>query len=217
MKLFWRAVASDPLDENMLHMQEASVLISGKSKLYYICILAAMMVLSVVGTACSADEVILPQSVSDGYFNEWGLYMGAGYGRVAEGPYVPIFLILHLGVDAKRWLSSIREHRGIMTRVIERQINPSGTPKQNVELGLGIGLKYSDHVNDTLSMYVLGSVGPHYMTLDTAGRPGPWIPFCGYDWSGDECIYRTRKGYQRRVPLSASLECGNKNAEPRCK
>lgn len=154
----------------MLRMREASVFMSGKPNLYRICILTALMALSAVGSAWSADGRIVPQSVSDSYFNEWGLYTGAGYGRVAEGPYVPIFLILHLGVDAKRWLPLIREHRGTLTVFIEPQFNPSGTPKQNAEIGLGIGLKYSYPVNETISMYALGSVGPHYMTLDTADQ-----------------------------------------------
>ena len=131
---------------------------SGKSNLYHICILTALMTLSAVGSTWSADERVVPQSVSDSYFNEWGLYTGAGYGRVAEGPYVPIFLILHLGVDAKRWLPSMREHRGTFTLFIEPQINPSGTPRQNVELRLGIGLKYSYPVNETFSMYALGDL-----------------------------------------------------------
>jgi hypothetical protein len=72
-----------------------------------------------------------------------------------------------MGVDTKRWLSSLQEHRGTLSLFIEPQIDPSGTPRLNIEFGVGLGVKYSYPVTDTMSAYILGSVGPHYITLNT--------------------------------------------------
>ena len=81
-----------------------------------------LMILLPSGTACAVDENSSPVISEDRFFTEWGFYTGAGYGQVEEGPYVPIFFILHLGVDTKRWLSSLQEHRGTLSLFIEPQI-----------------------------------------------------------------------------------------------
>ena len=130
-------------------------------------IFTILMILVPAGTSRSADEKPAPLVSSQHFFTEWGFYSGAGYGRVEEGPYVPIFFIFHLGMDTKRWLPSLQGHRGMLSLFFEPQVNPSGTPKQNVEFGIGVGVKYSYPVNDTFSVYALGSVGPHYTTLNT--------------------------------------------------
>lgn len=125
------------------------------------------MILSPVGAACAADDHPAPVTSKDRFVTEWGFYSGAGYGQVTEGPYVPIFFILHMGKDMKHWFSSLQGHRGTLSLFIEPQVNPSGTPRPNIEFGVGVGLKYAYPASDAFSPYLLGSVGPHYITLST--------------------------------------------------
>ncbi len=125
------------------------------------------MVLSRGAAACAADERPQPFLTKNTFFTELGFYTGVGYGEVVEGPTIPIMFIIHMGKDMQRWFPSLQGHRGTLSFFLEPNFNPSGTPKQNVDFGLGIGLKYAYPVNDTYSVYVLGSVGPHYITLIT--------------------------------------------------
>ncbi len=138
----------------------------GKTFLRFIIAVASLIILLPAGPLC-ADDKPQPFVTQDTFFSEWGFYSGAGYGQVQEGPYVPIFFILHMGTDLKRWFSALEGHRGKLSLFIEPQFNPSGTPRPNYELGVGVGLKYAYPVNDTFSVYILGSVGPHYITLNT--------------------------------------------------
>ena len=123
--------------------------------------------MSAAGATCAADDRPPPVLTEDTFFSELGFYSGAGYGQVTEGAYVPIFFILHMGTDLKRWFPSLEKHRGKLSLFFEPQVNPSGQPKQNVELGIGVGLKYAYPIGDVFSVYILGSVGPHYITLNT--------------------------------------------------
>jgi hypothetical protein len=127
-------------------------------------------VLSHAGIAGSADEKPAPVVTQDRFFTEWGFYSGVGEGYVTEGPYRPIFFILHLGVDLKRWIPPLQGHRGTLSLYLEPQVNPSGTPKQNVELGIGVGVKYLYRFGDALGLYGQASVGPHYITLNTVDQ-----------------------------------------------
>jgi hypothetical protein len=66
----------------------------------FVVLFTFLMILLPFGTACAVDDNPSPVITKDRFFTEWGFYTGAGYGQVEEGPYVPIFFILHLGVDA---------------------------------------------------------------------------------------------------------------------
>jgi hypothetical protein len=130
-------------------------------------LIASLTILLSAATLCAAEDKPQPFVTKDSFFSEWGFYTGAGYGQTQEGAYVPIFFILHMGMDMKRWFPSLEKHRGKLSLFFEPQVNPSGQPKQNVEFGVGVGLKYSYPIHELVSVYVLGSVGPHYITLNT--------------------------------------------------
>jgi hypothetical protein len=140
---------------------------AGKTFLRFVVVITSLMILFSAGTAYAADGKPEPFITKDSFFTEWGFYTGAGYGQVTEGPYIPIFFILHMGKDLKSWFPSLQGHRGMLSLFFEPQINPSGTPRPNIEFGIGVGLKYAYPVSDAFSAYLLGSVGPHYITLNT--------------------------------------------------
>ena len=146
-----------------------------KPRFRFAALFVSLMILLPAGIACSADEKPQPLVTKDSYFSEWGFYSGAGYGQTTEGAYVPIFFILHMGMDMKRWIPSLEKHRGKLSLFFEPQFNPSGTPRPNYEFGVGVGLKYAYPVSDVFSVYILGSVGPHYITLNTEDQAQGFI------------------------------------------
>ena len=70
-------------------------------------VLASLMLLSSAADARSADQSPAPTLGKDSFFTELGFITGFGYGTVTEGNYFPVPLIVHLGVDMKRWVSSL--------------------------------------------------------------------------------------------------------------
>ena len=147
---------------------------TGKTLLRFIMIASWMILLS-AGTVCAADDKPQPFMTKDTFFTELGFYTGAGYSDCVQGPYDPIFFILHMGVDMKRWFNSLENHRGKLSLFFEPQFNIAGTPKQNLEFGVGVGFKYAYPVGDANSVYILGSVGPHYITLISADQANGFI------------------------------------------
>jgi hypothetical protein len=101
------------------------------------------------------------------FFTEMGVVTGYGSGNIPEGRYQPILLIGHFGVDLKRYISGLRNHPGTISAFIEPQVNPVFDPSTNFEAGIGIGLQYSYPVYEPLSLYILGSTGPHYVSVVT--------------------------------------------------
>ncbi len=142
----------------------------GKTFRRLVALLTALMILSPAGDIRANDDNPAPVISKDSFFTEWGFYTGMGNGNVEEGAYKPIFFILHLGVDMKRWLPSLQGHRGILSLFLEPQFNPSFTPRQNVEFGIGVGAKYAYPFGDTFAVYAQGSVGPHYITLNSTDQ-----------------------------------------------
>jgi hypothetical protein len=148
---------------------------TGLTHLRFVVIVSLMILLS-AGTACAADDKPAPVTAQDHFFSELGVYAGAGYGDVVEGPYIPIFFIVHLGTDMKRWFPSLQDHRGTLSLFFEPQFGFTSISKENgVEFGVGVGLKYAYPVGDSYSVYILGSVGPHVISLKTEDQANGFI------------------------------------------
>jgi hypothetical protein len=101
------------------------------------------------------------------FFTEMGVMAGYGSGNIPEGSYQPLLLIGHFGVDLKRYFSGLRNHEGTLSAFIEPQVNPVFEPSANYEAGLGVGLQYSYPVGESVSLYISGSTGPHYISVVT--------------------------------------------------
>ena len=124
------------------------------------------IILSVNYAYCSED--VQKEGRAGGrFFTEMGFITGFGSASLPEGSYQPVFLIGHFGVDLKRYFSGLNNHRGTLSVFLEPQINPVVNPQTDFELGIGIGLQYMYPVMDKLSIYILGSVGPHYISVVT--------------------------------------------------
>jgi hypothetical protein len=146
---------------------------AGKTLLRFIVVIASLMILLSAG---AADDKSTPASTKDTFFSELGFYAGAGYGDVVEGPYIPIFFIVHMGMDMKRWFPSLQGRRGTLSLFFEPQFGFTAISQENgVEFGVGVGLKYAYPMGDLYSAYILGSVGPHVMSLKTQDQANGFI------------------------------------------
>jgi hypothetical protein len=156
--------------------KDRSFAMAGKTPFRFVVVIASLMILLSAGTAFAADDKPVPVTTKDTFFSELGVYAGAGYGTVVEGPYIPIFFIVHMGTDMKRWFPSLQGHRGTLSLFFEPQFGVAAMNKQNgVEFGVGVGLKYAYPIGDSYSVYILGSVGPHVMTLETQDQANGFI------------------------------------------
>jgi len=133
-----------------------------------------VIILSVSYAYC-AEEVQKEGRASDRFFTEMGFITGFGNGSIPEGSYQPVFLIGHFGVDLKRYFSGLKNHSGTLSVFLEPQINPVVNPQTDFELGIGIGLQYMHPIMDNLSVYALGSVGPHYISVVTTKQASGFI------------------------------------------
>ena len=109
------------------------------------------------------------------FFTEMGFITGFGSASIPEGNYQPIFLIGHFGVDLKRYFSGLKNHSGTLSVFLEPQINPVVNPQTDFEFGIGIGLQYMHPIIGNLSAYVLGSIGPHYISVVTTKQASGFI------------------------------------------
>lgn len=149
---------------------------AGKAFHRFVVVIVFLMILLSVGTTCAADDKPALAKTQNTFFSELGFYAGAGYGEVVEGPYIPIFLIVHMGMDMKRWFPSLQDHRGALSLFFEPQFGIAPVNKQNgFEFGVGVGLKYAYPIGDSYSAYILGSVGPHVMSLKTQDQADGFI------------------------------------------
>ena len=121
------------------------------------------------------EEARKEGSTSDRFFTEMGFIAGFGSGNIPEGTYQPILLIGHFGVDMKRYFQGLKDHRGTLSFFLEPQFNPVFSPRTDFELGIGVGIQYMYPILDKLSIYVLGSVGPHYISLVTIQQASGFI------------------------------------------
>ncbi|MEA1970007.1 MAG: acyloxyacyl hydrolase [Thermodesulfobacteriota bacterium] len=102
---------------------------------------------------------------------ESGIVIGYGTGNVEEGKYEPVLMIWHIGFSLKELPSGQHEDRkDMISFYIEPQINPVTRPETDVEFGVGAGLKYMHHITNSLSAYLMASVGPHWVTINTESQ-----------------------------------------------
>ena len=141
-----------------------------KSVRRFALILASLMFLLSAAVARAADPSPAPILGKDSFFTEVGIITGFGYGTVTEGDYFPVPLIVHLGVDMKRWVPSLRDHRGALTAFLEPQFNLVFGAEFDIEGGIGFGLKYRVPLGDVVSAYGLVSVGPQFITVNTVDQ-----------------------------------------------
>lgn len=97
---------------------------------------------------------------------EAGLTFGFGTSDIKEGKYEPILLIFRLGEDIKQLCPALSSHKGRLTLFLEPQLNPVLNLSE-YEVGIGIGLEYKYPLAEKWSAYVMGSVGPHYISAET--------------------------------------------------
>ena len=133
-----------------------------------------VIILSVNYAYCS-EEVQKEGRPSERFFTEMGFIAGFGNGSIPEGSYQPVFLIGHFGVDLKRYFSGLKNHSGTLSVFLEPQINPVVNPQTDFELGIGIGLQYTHPIIGNLSVYALGSAGPHYISVVTTKQASGFI------------------------------------------
>ena len=68
-------------------------------------------------------------------------------------------------------------HRWITSFFLKPKINPVLDPETGAEFGVSLGIKYRYPFNEKLSGYVLGPVGPHYITVETEDQADGFIFF----------------------------------------
>jgi len=107
------------------------------------------------------------QSFGNKLITETGVIVGYGTGSIAGGNYEPVLLIYHMGGDMKQFFPGLEDHAGSLSLFLEPQINPAFRPETDVEFGISLGLKYQYPLSKKIATYVLGAVGPHYITVKT--------------------------------------------------
>jgi len=143
----------------------------GKERLFGVAVLlVSLMLLSSAEAAWSAGETPSPRLSNESFFTEMGFLTGFGYSTLTEGDYLPVPLIVHLGVDMKRWLPSLQDHRGVLTAFLEPQFNLVFGAEFSTEGGASIGLKYRYPLNDAVSVYGLYSAGFLFITVDSVDQ-----------------------------------------------
>jgi hypothetical protein len=134
-----------------------------------------IVVIILLANYAYCEETQKEGRASDRFFTEMGFITGFGSGNIPEGTYQPILLIGHFGVDMKRYFQGLKDHRGTVSVFLEPQFNPVFSPQTDFELGIGVGIQYMYPVMDKLSIYVLGSVGPHYISVVTIQQANGFI------------------------------------------
>lgn len=141
--------------------------------------LVSMLIVSVLillaNYAYCAEDEQKGSRAGSRFFTEMGFIAGFGSGSLPEGNYQPVFVIGHFGVDLKRYLPGLKNHSGTLSVFLEPQINPVVNPQTDFEFGIGIGLQYMHPIIGNLSVYVLGSVGPHYISVVTSKQANGFI------------------------------------------
>lgn len=105
---------------------------------------------------------------------ETGFTLGYGKGNIHEGDYNPILLSLNIGADLSQWLNFLKGHMGRLSIFAEPQFNPVRN-SNDYEYGIGIGLKYMYPITNNLSLFILGLVGSHYISVVTADQSNEFI------------------------------------------
>ncbi len=97
---------------------------------------------------------------------EAGLTLGFGTGDIKEGKYEPILFVFRIGGDVKQLWPALNGHKGRLTLFAEPQLNPVLNLSE-YEVGLGIGLEYMYPLSGKWSIYLMASIGPHYISVET--------------------------------------------------
>jgi hypothetical protein len=126
-------------------------------------LLLALTLLFPAGLVSAADS-----TDSEALFREKGFLIGYGRGSLPEGGYETIFLMGHLGIDMAKAFPSLKRHRGLLTFILEPQVNPVVSPDNDLEFGLGVGFKYMYPVFEQVSVFANASTGPHYISVNTS-------------------------------------------------
>ena len=113
--------------------------------------------------------------INNRLLTESGIITGYGKGDVKEGNYEPVLLIWHLGCDLKRFIPELKNYSGTFLVYLEPQINPVFERETDLEFGVCVGLKYMHPITDGISAYIFGSVGPHYITVQTTTQANGFI------------------------------------------
>ena len=100
---------------------------------------------------------------------------GFGTGKVSGENYENVLLIWHLGMDLKRYFPGLKNRKDSFSAFIEPQFNPSFRPDRYFELGIVVGIQYRYPVTERWSLYLQGSVGPHYISLQTENQANGFI------------------------------------------
>lgn len=134
--------------------------------------LAILVVLtfSLMAVPLCAMESVSGTGEPEAFLKEAGLITGYGRASLTEGKYETIPIILHFGMDLSKCFSGLKGHRGLLTAYIEPQVNSVISPVNEIEFGVGIGLKYQYPVTNFFSLYVNASTGPHYISINTADQ-----------------------------------------------
>jgi len=108
-----------------------------------------------------------PGGRTAGFFSETSFLFGAGTGSLPEGHYRPVLMMVNLGVDLGRYLPALKRHAGRLLVFAEPQFNVVTSPEANFEAGVGFGLRYVYPLGEGWSLFLMGSVGPHYISVVT--------------------------------------------------
>jgi opacity protein-like surface antigen len=110
-----------------------------------------------------------PQEGLGQWFQEFGAYTGYIHGELKEQKdLAAIALGLRFGFDLKPFTKKFGfEPKGLLELVYEPFINPITGPHGNVEMGVGMLLKYAYPLTKKLYPFIQAGVGPYYMTLHT--------------------------------------------------
>ena len=136
-------------------------------------LIMVIILLSPVYSAAGTTDV---NSCNSRLLTESGIIIGWGTGDIAESKhYEQVLLIWHLGCDLKRFIPELEDHQGTLSLYIEPQINPVFNPETDIEVGVGVGLKYMHPVTEKISAYAFGSTGPHYITVKTNEQANGFI------------------------------------------
>ena len=119
------------------------------------------------GQACLTDVIRSDMESS--------VIVGYGTGDVEEGNYEPVLLIWRLGMNLKQFFPSLEDHSGTLSAYVEPQINPIFDRETDIEFGVGLGLKYMHSLSDSVGAYLVGSVGPHYISVKTSDQANGFI------------------------------------------
>lgn len=143
-----------------------------QQRFFFILSISCLIIFS-TGIAMASDKDSAP--ASNRLFSESAFITGFGSGSIHEGHYETTLLIWHLGMNLDRVFPTLKTHKGKLSFFIEPQFNPVLNPESDFEFGLSLGLQYQYPIMDKLSIYFLGSVGPHYISAVTEDQANGFI------------------------------------------